>query len=319
MPKYAKKILLIFIIVFIFFIIAISAFEFFINKGNLTSYVERQINKKTDGTVKIERIFLDLFSGILLENVDFKQNKADNKLGFKCKSISIKYKISELFHHHIRELEIVRPDISLNFNTPETTETNETLIKNLKDSATNYMNLNDFIINDLQINNGAVKFSLNDNLITASHVNIQSNEISPHTTFDATIKGESSISNISSNSPATILSELDLKLQYNPENDSLLITKNSGVNVSKIGDFILNGEVHDLLKTDNTRLDINVKGKVIESFIDLLKEYGYNALSDSQSDEMHEIEFQLNGDAKKIMNNATTLLTNIYNLNKHGI
>ncbi|MGR3320069.1 MAG: hypothetical protein ACUZ8O_16495 [Candidatus Anammoxibacter sp.] len=216
MRKHIKKIVLI-LMIFLFVIMAIVAsFEYLINHGKFTSYIEHQINKRIDGEIKIGSIFLDSASGIILKPITF-QSPADMEyLDFKCQTLSVKYSFWELLKKHIKEIEIVDPEINVNLlsdnkglltnpNIPLSTENIKFIKKSLLPQG--------LFIEDAAINNITIRITTDDYLVTVSRMNVLTQGIQSELPFDVSINCAVSIINRQNNdeNPEGVSGEIDIK------------------------------------------------------------------------------------------------------------
>ncbi|MGR3179217.1 MAG: hypothetical protein ACUZ8E_14285 [Candidatus Anammoxibacter sp.] len=114
MRKYIKKIIVTLVVVLFVLMAIVASFEYLISRGTFTSFIEHQINKRIDGEMTIGSIYLDSMSGVVLKQITFRDPTNMGHLDFKCKSLSIKYRLRELLKKHIKEVEIVDPEININ-------------------------------------------------------------------------------------------------------------------------------------------------------------------------------------------------------------
>ncbi|MGR3220619.1 MAG: hypothetical protein ACUZ8H_12510 [Candidatus Anammoxibacter sp.] len=114
MRKHIKKIVLILMISIFALMAIVATFEYLISRGNFTTSIEHQINKRIDGRITIGSIYIDSMSGIVLKQITFRDSANMKHLDFKCNSLSIKYSLWGLLKKHVKEIEIVDPELNIN-------------------------------------------------------------------------------------------------------------------------------------------------------------------------------------------------------------
>lgn len=303
MSKNTKKIILILMLIFIVLVVGVSAFEYLIKMGKFTSYVERRIDKQIGGTTKIESVYVDLMSGVILNNVTFQWIGDGKDVGVKFKSLSCKYKLTDLFSNKFKNVELLRPEINVNLNVEDENLSygdiaNEDLINLL--SGVIPAN-NKFYVEDFKVTNGTLKVNSKNYLMTSSRIHLSSKEVQPLKPFEIISDGVITFSGKKGTTKnTTLFTEFNSQLEYNHINHNLTIAEDSKLTVSDVGDFVVKGKVESIFDGKPINCELDVQGDIFKPMLGSLKGVELESVSPDETDGKQRITFNLNGDIKKI-------------------
>lgn len=278
MRKLTIKIVIILFAIFITIIAAISTLVLLINNGKLTSFIERQINRKTDFDVSIEDIHLDIFSGLKLKRISLQGLKNRQQFSLGCDSLTIHYKPFDLLQRRIKKIDV--SDVQINLNT----EKKDTIPLPPADIEIPVFNIKDFCpaflyIEDLSINNIKIQIVTDDYVIASTGMNMQVQGVQNEKPFEISIKGNFSISNLQNDSPPKLSGEIDINTKYSLSDDELIILESSYFLVNDLEKFSINGKVYSLLFSPEISCNISCKS-LLETFKSLIpedyKEWSFN-------------------------------------------
>ncbi len=295
MPKYSKKILLILSLLVVITAVTVSIFEYLVKQGTFNEYVEQRINEKTGGEIKVGKIFIDLFSGIVLNDVAFYRSKNQDDADFKCKKLTLKYKLTELMSHHFRELKISQPVITFNLNQYQNfSKTPETVIyKSLKNLTTDYAFPTDYFIDTFQISNGTIHIENDNYQLTSLRTNLTTANVQATNPFDIELDGTITLSNTSTSTPLSIHGEYDTITKYHPKDNSITVSDYTALFIPDIGEFVVSGKIDSIFSGTETVCDLNINGLVFDHIPNLLKKC--ECQPDTLSDGECEISLKVSG------------------------
>lgn len=277
MNKILKKTIVIPLIIFVVFVIAIFVFEYMISHNKFTGYIENKINNELIdvGRVEIGGLFFDLFSGLLMKDVSFHGNKSVGNINLKCESLGVKFKLTELLHKHIRAIEIKKPELNLNL---------EELLTLFEGSEGGEFDIREIFPEDVYIGSFAfTKVKLEvvayDYLINTSDLNLSLNEIQLDKPIKLSIDGKVLTRNLSNKNSAALPAEFGVKCGYSMLNDEVTIMDGSSLSINGVGKFDLKGVVSYVIS--DPKMDVVIKtGEVLlHNLPDLLKDFNFIDLS----------------------------------------
>ncbi len=279
MRKLTVKIIIVFFAVFITVIAAISLLILLINNGKLTSFIERQINRKTDFDVSIEDIHLDIFSGLKLKRISLQGLKNQQHFSLGCDSLTISYKPIDLLKRRIKKIDVSDVQINLNAEKKDTIPSAPSA-----DVEIPVFNIKDFypaslFIEALSINNTKIQITTDDYVFISTEMNVQVKEIQSTKPFDISIKGNFLISKRQNGTPLNLSGEIGINTKYSLSDDELTIQESSYFIVNDLEKFSINGKAYSILSSPEINCNISCKS-FSETFKSLIpedyKEWSFN-------------------------------------------
>jgi len=152
MQNLSIKITAIFFAFVISIITVISAFVLLLNNGKLTSFIEQQINKKTNLNIKIGDIHLDILSSLKLKQISLRESKNQKGFMFRCNTLVIHYKPFELLKGRIKNIAL--SDVQITLDT-EGTKLNGSLA--LTDAERPLLSIKDLFPKKIRVENVSVR------------------------------------------------------------------------------------------------------------------------------------------------------------------
>ena len=270
MRKLTVRIAIILFAVLITIIAAISTLILLINNGKLTSFVERQINRKTDFDVSIEDIHLGIFSDLQLKQISVKGFSDQKQFTLVCNALTIHYKPFDLLKRRIKKIDVLDVQINLNTEKKDTIPSPPSA-----DVEIPVFNIKDFypeslFIENLSINNTKIQIVTDDYVIASTGMNMQVQEVQNEKPFEISIKGDFSISNHQIGSPPKLSGEIGINTKYSLSDDELTILESSYFLVNDLEKFSINGKAYSILSPE---INCNISCKFLsETFKSLIPE-----------------------------------------------
>ena len=298
MGKRKRKVILIFGAVLMVFALFIAAFEYMINHGKLTPFIEQKIKEETGYEIKIGTIFFDLLSGFTLNDTIC---IVDPGLSVQVKTVRVRFKITEIIKGRIREIKITNPNVQLNVNK-STIFANDSLVPSQEDeSSYDIKSLFPAMlqIDDFQIDNIALQLETEKEKAQLIGINTRLQNVQAENPINVLINGDISFT---SNGRLPIQGKLNIESEFNLTDEKVLISENSGFTLPNVGTFNLNGNINSLTSANGPKLDLNLKSEalVLNKIAELLASFDTADLSDLTVEGKSQISMLITGDMEKV-------------------
>jgi hypothetical protein len=311
MRNLSIKITAIFFAFVISIITVISAFTLLLNNGKLTSFIEQQINKKTNLNIKIGDIHLDILSSLKLKQISLRESKNQKEFMFRCNTLVIHYKPFEILKGRIKN--IVLSDVQITLDT-EGTKLNGSLA--LTDAERPPLSIKDLFpkkirVENVSVRNAATQFKIKNRMLLFSEVNAQINDVQFARQSDISINLNVSISNHTGTTPPGMLGEVVLKGKYNPSDDELLLYDTSHLSINNNGSFNVAGKVASITTEPVINCIINSRNIFLGNIPLLLKIFDIKGLPSLTLEGECNVALSIQGNSQELKLKSNNLIKNL--------
>jgi hypothetical protein len=304
-------------VAFIFFafvisiITVISTLVLLLNDGNLTFFVEQQINKRTNLDIKIGDIHLDIFSSLRLKQINLQDSKNQKGVMFKCNTLVIHYKPFELLKGRIKN--IVLSDVQITLDTKGTKLTSSLALADAEGPTLNIKDLypKKIHIENVSVKNAAIQFKTENRILLFSEVNAQIDDVQSARQSDISINGNISISNHTGTLHPGMLGEVIIKGKYSLADDELLLHDTSHLSINNSGSFNVAGNVTSITTEPVINCIIKSRNIVLDNIVPLLEKLDIKGLPSLTLEGECDIALSIQGNSQKLELKSNNLIKNL--------
>ena len=233
----------------------------------------------------------------------------------KCKKLTLKYKLTELRSQHFRELQISQPEITLDLDQYEnfSTTPGRVIYNSLKKLTVNYEMPSGYLIDELKFNNGTINIKTGNYLYTSLRTDLTSQNVQTANPFVIESNGIISRTEPSTADNQQIDGKFQAITEYNPEDNSITFSDDSGLTINDMGEFIVQGKIDSLSAGTGMLCYFKIDGLVYDHLPNLLTRC--ECIPDTVSNGECEISFKVNGQFTEVNKRASDVFKKFKNLN----